>query len=77
MELVIVSPKGVVCRTEADSITLPGSEGSFTILKNHAPIMALLVKGDIVYKNGGQEQKVAVNSGFVNIAHNKVEVCVE
>ena len=77
MELVIVSPHGVVCRTEADSVTLPGSEGGFTILKNHAQIMALLVKGDIVYKNGGQEQKVAVNSGFVNIAHNKVEVCVE
>ncbi len=77
MELVIVSPKGVVCRTETDSITLPGSEGSFTILKNHAPIMALLVKGDIVYKTGEELQRVPVNSGFVNVAHNKVEVCVE
>ncbi len=77
MELAIISPHGVVCHTEAESVTLPGSEGSFTILRNHAPIMAVLVKGDIVYKNGGEEYRVAVTSGFVNVAHNKVEVCVE
>ncbi len=77
MELTIVSPKGLVCSTEVESVTFPGSEGSFTVLKNHAPIMATLVAGRIVYSRKGEEESVKVLSGLVNVLHNKIDVCVE
>ena len=77
MKLNVVSPKGVICSTEAWSVTFPGSEGSFTVLRNHAPIMAMLEKGDIVYMTEDQEYRIAVEKGVVNVSHNVIDVCVE
>lgn len=77
MKLNVVSPKGVICSTETWSVTFPGSEGSFTVLRNHAPIMAMLEKGDIVYRTEDQEYRIAVERGVVNVSHNVIDVCVE
>ncbi len=77
MKLNVVSPKGVICSVEAESVTFPGTEGSFTVLRNHAPIMAMLEKGDIVYRTEDQEYRIAVEKGVVNVSHNVIDVCVE
>ena len=77
MKLNVVSPKGVICSVEAESVTLPGTEGSFTVLRNHAPIMAMLEKGDIVYRIQGEESRIPVAKGVVNVSHNVIDVCVE
>lgn len=78
MLLTIVSPEGVVCDVTVDSVTLPSVQGAFTVLRGHAPIIAQLGAGAIVYsQEGGEEQRVDVRSGFVRVLNDKVEVCVE
>ncbi len=77
MKLTIVSPKGLVCDAEVESVTFPGSEGSFTVLKNHAPIMATLLAGTIIFVENGEEKGVNILSGIVNVLHNSIDVCVE
>ena len=77
MKLNVVSPKGVICSIETESVTFPGTEGSFTVLRNHAPIMAMLEKGDIVYRIQGEESRIPVAKGVVNVSHNVIDVCVE
>ena len=76
MKLTIASATGLVCQTNAESVSQPGIQGRFTILRNHAPIMALLEKGDIIYKTTDGEHRVAINSGLADLSHNTLNICV-
>lgn len=45
MYLEVVSPEAVLFASEADSISVPGTDGAFQILINHAPIVSTLREG--------------------------------
>ena len=45
MYLEIVTPEAVLLSSEVDSVTVPGVEGEFQMLNNHAPIVSILGKG--------------------------------
>lgn len=81
MKLEILSPEGAVYGGEVDRVTFPGALGSFTVLKDHAPLISSLEKGDIlVYEKGGgevAEKKIPVEGGFVEIHKNKISVCIK
>ncbi len=47
MQLEIITPEEKVYSGEVDMVTLPGVDGSFQILNNHAPIISTLAAGDI------------------------------
>lgn len=47
MILEIVSPEATLFKGEVTSVTLPGVDGSFQILNNHAPIVSILGKGNV------------------------------
>ena len=47
MILEIVSPESSLFKGEVTSIFLPGVDGAFQILNNHAPIVSILKKGTI------------------------------
>ena len=49
LHLRIVSPEKVVFDGKVDSVLVPGTLGSFEILKDHAPIISSLEKGVVVY----------------------------
>ena len=77
MTLEIISANEVLFRGEADSITLPGVLGSFTVLKNHAPLISVLNKGDVVYRDAtGSEKSISINGGLVDVDNNKVAVSI-
>ena len=48
IRLHIVSPEGTLVETEVSAVTLPGSLAPFEVLKDHAPLISALDKGDIV-----------------------------
>ena len=50
MLLEIVSPEAKLFSGEITSISVPGVDGSFQILNNHAPIVSLLQKGTVNIK---------------------------
>jgi F-type H+-transporting ATPase subunit epsilon len=47
MILEIVSPEATLFKGEVISIAVPGVDGEFQMLNNHAPIVSLLVKGNL------------------------------
>ena len=47
MHLQIITPEHVVFDCEVDAVTLPGKDGEFQLLNNHAPIVATLGEGTI------------------------------
>lgn len=49
-------------------MTLPGASGEFTVLRNHAPIISALVRGNVKYvEKGGEEKSLSVEGGFVEV----------
>ena len=47
MYLEIVSPEATLFAGEVISVTVPGINGEFQMLNNHAPIVSLLEKGEV------------------------------
>ena len=58
MYLEIVSPEATLFAGEVDSVTVPGVNGEFQMLQNHAPVVSLLqegkvkVQGDVTIEEG-------------------------
>lgn len=77
MYLEILTPETTFYSGEVDSITLPGTLGSFQILNNHAPIISSLKKGMLFFTAEGRIREMEVADGFVEINHNKVTVCID
>jgi len=78
MKLEIVTPDGVIFDAEVKQVTLPGSEGEFGVLANHATLVSLLDTGVIVIdKADGKEIAVAINSGYVKVEEEKTTCIVD
>jgi len=67
MILEIVTPEATILRTEADVISLPGSDGKFQLLNHHAAIVSLLVDGEVKFKGTNITIDEQFESKFTNI----------
>ncbi len=47
MFLEIVTPEAILFSSEVDSISVPGIDGEFQMLNNHAPIVSILKEGEV------------------------------
>ncbi|MFL2582323.1 MAG: ATP synthase F1 subunit epsilon [Flavobacteriales bacterium] len=78
MNLEIVTPDSKVYEGEITSIALPGIDGSFQILNNHAPIVSALGTGKMtVVDTESQTQEYTISGGVVEMNNNKVIVLAE
>lgn len=76
LHVVVVSPERTLYEGEAESVAVPGGKGRFEILKDHAPIISSLQKGELVV-NGSQQLRLDIAGGFVEVCRNEVSLCVE
>ena len=93
MILEIVSPEALLFKGEITSIAVPGVDGDFQMLNNHAPIVSILQKGTIriaapsfklskeatvlFTKINDQSYSFAITSGTLEMKDNKVIVLVD
>ena len=77
MGLEIVTPDSKVFDGEIVSITLPGIEGSFQILNNHAPIVSALGIGKLVVETQSETIDFNLDGGVIEMNNNKVIVLAE
>ena len=91
MYLEIVTPEASLVAGEVESVTLPGSEGEFQMLNNHAPVVSVLQQGKVKFKGNptiaeGFESKftkegdnwvMPITSGTVEMNNNKVIVLAD
>jgi len=73
----LISPEKTLYEGGAISVTLPGSNGEFTILPGHANIVSVLNPGIVTVKNDEKENVFIVNGGFVEASHNTVNTLIE
>ncbi|MEZ4796868.1 MAG: hypothetical protein R2785_06830 [Flavobacteriaceae bacterium] len=91
MYLEIVSPEATLLSSEIDSVVVPGVNGEFEMLKDHAPIVSLLKEG-YVKVNGniklGEDVEdkftktdkgvsLAISSGTIEMKDNKVIILAD
>ena len=92
MYLEIVSPEATLFAGEVTGVTVPGIDGEFQMLNNHAPIVSLLqegkvrIKGNIVLdevygdkfsKASNGDTILEISSGTVEMKNNKVIVLAD
>jgi F-type H+-transporting ATPase subunit epsilon len=77
MNLEILTPDKKVFEGEVTSVTVPGAQGSFEILSNHAPIISILDNGKVLVRAAGKELKFHATGGVVEVINNKVIVLAE
>ena len=77
LHLSIVSPERSIFEGEVESVNLPGTMGTFTILPQHAPIVSSLRSGTLFYVENGTEKSLDIQGGFVEMSDGQVSVCVE
>ena len=91
MYLEIVSPEATLFKGEVISVAVPGVNGEFEMLKDHAPIVSLLKEGNVkISGNITLEEEVEskftksdkgfwlpITSGTIEMKDNKVIVLVD
>ncbi|MDO9154096.1 MAG: ATP synthase F1 subunit epsilon [Paludibacter sp.] len=78
MKLEIITPQKIVFSGNVNVVTLPGTNGKFTVLENHASLIASLTKGVIRYKNKDNPlHEYPIESGLCEVNLNEIYVCVE
>lgn len=77
MHLTIITPDKQVFDGEVQRVTLPGSAGNFQVLRDHAPIVSILEKGRILYKDEAREHVLAIEEGLVEVRDNRIVILVE
>jgi F-type H+-transporting ATPase subunit epsilon len=77
VNLEILTPETRVFSGEVSLVSLPGSKGTFEILKNHAPLISTLEKGKIkVIDASGITHFFEIKRGVVECLDNQIHVLV-
>lgn len=78
MLLEIITPEKKVFQGEVNSVQLPGTNGKFEVLNNHAPIISTLTKGDVrVIDSNNKTELFEINGGVIEMQNNKIIVLAE
>ncbi|WP_298365248.1 F0F1 ATP synthase subunit epsilon [uncultured Lutibacter sp.] len=92
MILEIVSPEATLLHSEVELVSVPGVNGEFQMLNNHAPVVSLLVEGNVKFKGAnikleeGFENKftdtkgefsLPIKSGTIEMKENKIIILVD
>ena len=92
MYLEIVSPEATLFAGEVTSVTVPGVNGEFQMLKDHAPIVSLLQEGKVKFEGNVTLEKeyaskfskdengnivLPISSGTIELKDNKVIVLAD
>ncbi len=77
MKLTIITPDKLAYEGDVTAVTVPGSAGSFQILKDHAAIVSTLDDGKVIIKDINGEHVIIIKGGVVEVKDNNIIVLAE
>ena len=77
LTLELATPTRLMVSAEVDEVVVPGSQGYFGVLPGHAPLLATLGIGELIYRIGRDEYHVAVVGGFAEVRNDKVIILAD
>lgn len=72
MHLEILTPEKKIFEGNVVIATFPGSDGSFQVMDNHAPLISLLKEGLVEYKSKEATNSLQITGGVVEVLKNRV-----
>ena len=73
----LVSPERELMSKDVDQVDVPGTEGLFGVLPNHAPFMSMLAPGVVKVTNGGEVTRIFVRGGFAEVTPEGLTILAE
>ena len=77
MYLEIVTPSEKVFEGEVSIVTFPGTDGSFQVMNDHAPMVSTLAAGKLVYKDKNGTYTQRITGGVMEVLRNKIVVLAD
>jgi len=73
----LVSPERLLLSTEADMVTLPGTEGYMGVMAGHMPLISTLRIGMIDVSKDGRDTRYFIRGGFAEVSPSKLTVLAD
>ena len=78
LQVELVAADRIVWSGQASMVIARTTEGDVGVLRNHAPLLSLLVDGVVeITAVEGDDLVAAVDGGFLSVAHNRVSILSE
>lgn len=78
LKFELVSPERLLMSDEVRQVTIPGTEGDFTVLAGHAPVLSTIRPGVVnVVDGGGADNRIFVRGGFAEVSPTGLTVLAE
>jgi F-type H+-transporting ATPase subunit epsilon len=73
----LVSPERLLLSADVEQVLVPGSEGDFTMLPRHAPLLTALRPGLLEIGAGNERKRYFVRGGFAEVSPSGLIVLAE
>ena len=77
LSLQVVSPDKDYFLGTIDMVVIPGEDGDFSVLPEHAPVITYLRPGILTIVEEHKEHTYFVGSGFIKVENNNCQVLVD
>jgi F-type H+-transporting ATPase subunit epsilon len=77
LKIEIVSPERLLVSQTVQSVSVPGTEGYFTVMADHAPFMTTLRPGFITVTGDNTSEVFFVRGGFADVSPNGLTILAE
>ncbi|EMM98743.1 ATP synthase F1 subunit epsilon [Leptospira noguchii] len=77
LKVSVISPEKILYKGEVDSLIVPGSEGFFGILPDHAPLVATLGIGVLEIRKSDKLKVLSVEGGFIEVKDNSISILTD
>lgn len=74
---IVTAEREVYAEEGVDEVTAPGSEGEFTVLPQHAPLLTMIKPGVMRIQKGNEEIDLAVTGGFLEVRDDRVTILAD
>jgi len=74
----LVSPERLFLSEQASQVVVPGTEGYFTVMANHAPVMTTIKPGVVsAILESGDEKRMLIRGGFADVSPSGLTLLAE
>ncbi|MBI4128423.1 MAG: ATP synthase F1 subunit epsilon [Parcubacteria group bacterium] len=76
-QLSVLTLHGELFRGTIDSLIVPAVDGEIGVLTGHIPLITALKKGELRYREGGTEHRIAIERGFLEVRPDAVVLLID